>query len=166
MFRRKTEATLGASNDTPIPLKPFSGKGSHVPPPSKPVAPTVKRSAPEKPHIPSRSPSMSTESSKLTIPRDVTISGDISVCDKLIVEGRIEGGLPGARALNITPNGTFQGRAEVEEADISGIFDGDLIVHDKLTVRSGGQVKGTIRYGRITIETGGQISGDMQALEE
>ena len=166
MFRRKTEVAPDASNDTPIPLKPFSGKGSHVPPPSKPVAPALKRSVLDKPHIPSRSPSMSAESRKLTIPRDVVISGDVTVCDKLIVEGRIEGGLPGARALNVSPNGSFQGRAEVEEADISGVFDGELIVHDKLTLRSGGLVKGTIRYGRITIETGGQISGDMQTLEE
>ena len=58
----------------------------------------------------------------------------------------------------------FKGSADVEEADISGRFEGELIARDRLVVRTGGLINGTIRYGCIVIESGGEISGDMQAL--
>jgi cytoskeletal protein CcmA (bactofilin family) len=35
-----------------------------------------------------------------------------------------------------------------------------------LTIRAGGQVEGSIRYGRIVIEDGGTIIGDMASLED
>ena len=60
--------------------------------------------------------------------------------------------------------GFFKGNVVVEEADISGRFEGELTVTSQLTVRAGGRVSGTIRYGKIVIEAGGEISGDMSAL--
>ena len=56
--------------------------------------------------------------------------------------------------------------ADVEEADISGRFEGELIARGRLVVRAGGRVQGKIRYGRIVIEQGGEISGDMQTLDD
>ena len=72
--------------------------------------------------------------------------------------------MPHARIIEVAPSGFFKGSADVEEADISGRFEGDLIARDRLVVRAGGLINGTIRYGRIVIESGGEISGDMQAL--
>jgi len=63
------------------------------------------------------------------------------------------------------PSGYFKGSAEVDEADINGHYEGDLIARERLIVRAGGHIKGKVRYGRIVIESGGEISGDMQALE-
>ena len=83
-----------------------------------------------------------------------------------MVEGLVEATLADARSLEVTPNGFFNGVAQVREADISGRFEGELIADDKLTVRSGGKVSGTIRYGRIIIESGGEISGEMEALAD
>jgi len=62
--------------------------------------------------------------------------------------------------------GFFRGTAEVDEADISGRFEGSLIARQKLTIRKGGRIDGSVRYGRIVIESGGEISGDMAALED
>ena len=153
------------------PLKPFSRKGSHVParpPVHATFHPDMPRRDPDMPSASSRTErvrSTDTESRKLTVGREICLKGEITACDKLIVEGQVEISLSNARAIDVAPSGLFKGNAEVDEADISGEFEGELVARDKLTVRSSGKISGSIRYGRIIIESGGQIFGDMKALE-
>lgn len=155
------------------PLKPFSRRGSHSP--AKPPSPTAQipeyqRRAPDIPGSPARRIDRprtgDVESRRLIVGRDIQLNGEITECDKLVVEGHVEIKLPGARVLEVAPSGYFKGDAEVDEADISGRFEGDLTARERLIVRSGGRVTGTVRYGRIVIESGGEIAGDMQTLDE
>ncbi len=163
----------GADNLSAPPMKPFSRKGSHAPvkPPTSPTFhPEIPRhSPPEIPGIAARGPDRSTaddsDTKRLFVARDICLSGEITSCDRLVVEGRTEVSLPYARIIEIGPSGFFKGSVDVEEAGISGRFEGELIVRDRLVVRAGGRINGTIRYGRIVIESGGEISGDMQTLE-
>jgi len=154
------------------PLKPFSKKGSHAsakPPASSNHMPELQRRGPDLPSAPARRidrpRTNEAESRRLIVGRDIQLNGEITACDKLVVEGHVEIALPGARVLEISPSGFFKGAAEVDEADISGRYEGDLIARERLIVRSGGRIHGTVRYGRIVIESGGEISGDMQTLE-
>ena len=182
MFRKKKDESpqaegssmseSGSGNLSAPPLKPFSRKGTHTPakPPTSPkFHPEIPRHAPsEIPGVAARRPDRGTagndDTKRLVIARDVCISGEITSCDRLIVEGRLEVSLPHARIIEVAPSGFFKGSADVEEADISGRFEGELIARDRLVVRAGGLINGTIRYGCIVIESGGKISGDMQAL--
>jgi cytoskeletal protein CcmA (bactofilin family) len=66
--------------------------------------------------------------------------------------------------VEIFEHGTFKGTAEIEKADVSGVFEGDLTVRDRLVVRRSGRVKGKLRYGSIQIEPGGEISGAVELL--
>jgi len=151
------------------PLKPFSRKGTHAP--AKPTgSPTLRHDIPRRGAEPGRRfdrvlPGES-ESRKLTVGREICLSGEITSCEKLIVEGRVEAALSDAHAIEIAPTGVFKGNAEVNEADISGLYEGELVARDLLTVRSGGRINGTVRYGRISIEAGGEISGDMRAISQ
>jgi cytoskeletal protein CcmA (bactofilin family) len=169
-----TASASGFDDDagTAPPLKPFSRKGSHAP--AKPPAstggalPDYQRRSPDLPSALGRRIDRpragEIESRRLTVGRDIQLSGEITSCDKLIVEGHVEVTLQGARVLEISPSGLFKGAAEVDEAEISGRFDGDLIARERLIVRAGGRVHGKVRYGKIVIESGGEISGDMQTL--
>ena len=49
-----------------------------------------------------------------------------------------------------------------ENADIAGRYDGQLVVHGRLTVRSTGRISGMVKYGELEINAGGQIIGEMQ----
>ena len=69
-------------------------------------------------------------------------------------------------ALEIASSGRFTGGCEVEEADISGIYEGDLTVRNTLFVRGTGRITGTIRYGQLELERGGQIAGNISVLGE
>ena len=179
MFGRNKDKSASGDNanefqrneENAPPLKPFSRKGSHVP--TRPLVratfhPDIPRRDSDTPSAPIRADRVhptDTESHKLTVGREICLKGEITACDKLIVEGQVEVSLSNARAIDVAPSGLFKGSAEVDEADISGEFEGELVARDKLTVRSSGKVSGSIRYGRIVIESGGQISGDMKALE-
>ena len=66
------------------------------------------------------------------------------------------------RDVDIAESGLFKGSATIDNADVRGTFEGNLVVRKRLLIRAGGQVSGTIRYGQIEIEAGGQISGDVQ----
>lgn len=154
------------------PLKPFSRKGSHAPSPPRTAGtfqPDVPRRVADIPGIPrrvERGPLGDTDAKRLVVGRDISLNGEITSCDKLVVEGRVEVTLSNARSIEVTPTGFFRGTADVEEADISGRYEGELTAREKLTVRAGGQISGSIRYGRIVIESGGEILGDMQTLEQ
>ena len=155
------------------PLKPFAAKGSHTPA-KPPAAPSLHpapgcRTPPDIPGVASRISERATstghDSKRLVIGRDISIGGEVTSCDRLLVEGRAEIDLPNAQQLEVTASGFFRGSAEVDIADISGQFEGDLIAREQLIVRSGGRLSGIIRYGHIVIEAGGQGSGDMQSID-
>ena len=101
-------------------------------------------------------------SGTLIVGRGIQVKGEIDSCQSLVVEGRVEASL-NADKLEVMKNGTFTGSAEVERAEVAGAFDGTLTVRDQLSIKPGGRVSGTIRYGQIKIDVGGIISGDVDA---
>ena len=106
------------------------------------------------------------ENKKLLVGRDIVLSGAISACDALVVEGRVETDLSDALMIEILPSGTFLGQAVVDHADIAGTFDGDLTVRKKLTLSRSGRISGTIRYAALEVEAGGQLNGTIEPLDE
>ena len=112
------------------PLKPFSGKAKHSPskpPVSTAFQPDITRRQSDFPSAArlrtERSLGSSYDSRRLVVGRDIRLKGEITACDKLLVEGHVEIVLPEAGSIEIASSGFFKGKAEVNEADISGNFD-------------------------------------------
>jgi cytoskeletal protein CcmA (bactofilin family) len=107
-----------------------------------------------------------TDTKRLIVGQGITLAGEITACDRLVVEGAVRVTLNKTRAIEISETGRFtEGKAAVEEADISGVYEGELTVRKRLLIRSTGRVSGTVRYGDIEIERGGQLSGAVARLE-
>lgn len=106
----------------------------------------------------------STEERKLTVGKGLSLAGEISACDILVVEGKVEAKLSDGKLLEITESGQFRGSVEIENADIAGRYDGDLTVHGRLTLRGTGRITGIIKYGELEVNAGGQIIGEMQVV--
>jgi cytoskeletal protein CcmA (bactofilin family) len=100
---------------------------------------------------------------RLSVGPEITLSGEINSCDKLFIEGSVEANLTNCRDVDIAETGLFKGSASIEEAEVRGRFEGNLVVRKRLLIKASGRVSGTVRYGQIEIECGGQISGDIQA---
>jgi len=108
------------------------------------------------------SDSRSENSRTLRVGKGLSVAGEITSCDVLIVEGKVEAKLNDGKMIEITESGQFRGSVEIENADIAGRYDGQLTVHGRLTVRSTGRVSGMIKYGELEINAGGQVIGEMQ----
>ena len=106
---------------------------------------------------------MTADLRKLIVGREITLSGEINSCDKLIIEGSVEANLQNCTEVELAETGLFKGSATIDEIDVRGRFEGTLTVRKRLLIRATGRVSGTIRYGQIEIECGGRISGDVQA---
>ncbi len=103
------------------------------------------------------------ETRKLIVGREISLSGEITACDRLVVEGSVEANLANCRDIDIAESGLFKGSASIDDAEVRGRFEGTLNVRRRLLIRATGKVVGTVRYGQVEIECGGQISGDVQA---
>ena len=103
---------------------------------------------------------------KLVVGPEIKIKGvEISDCDTLVVEGRIEATLD-SRVLEITSHGVFQGTIAVDQAEIHGRFEGELTVRKQLVIHATGKVSGKIRYAKIKVEEGAELSGEIQMLDK
>jgi cytoskeletal protein CcmA (bactofilin family) len=165
-----------ASDDLGIPIKPARPPGPPAtapvrPPAMPPRAPDLVRAGdPLRPAEALRRPADLTnqpkpdgEMRRLSVGREITLSGEINSCDKLFIEGSVEANLTNCRDVDIAEGGLFKGSASIEEAEVRGRFEGNLVVRKRLLIKASGRVSGTIRYGQIEIECGGQISGDIQS---
>lgn len=159
-----------ASDETkPLPQPGVSqGLNLHKPLPANPQTANTSRLA----DIPGMGSARSgrgaygTEGKMLVVGREISLNGEIAACDRLVVEGQVEAALGECHNLEIAQGGLFKGSAEVEEAEISGRFDGNLTVSKRLRVRSSGHIKGKIKYGQIEIEAGGVITGDVRLITD
>ncbi len=98
---------------------------------------------------------------KLTVGPNIKLKGvEITDCDTLVVEGTVEATM-NSRVIQIAEQGAFMGSAEIDIAEVRGVFDGNLTVRQKLVIFATGKVTGKIRYGKIVIEEGGQLSGEI-----
>lgn len=98
----------------------------------------------------------------LKVGKGLSVAGEITSCDVLVVEGKVEAKLNDGKMLEITESGQFRGSVEIENADIAGRYDGQITVHGRLTVRSTGRVSGMVKYGELEVNAGGQIIGEVQ----
>lgn len=101
--------------------------------------------------------------SKLTVGPNIKLKGvEITDCDTLVVEGSVEATMD-SRVIQISERGAFKGSADIDVAEIRGLFDGNLTARQKLVIYSTGKVTGKVRYGKVVIEEGGQLSGEIES---
>ncbi len=102
--------------------------------------------------------------SKLIVGPDIKLKGvEITDCDTLVVEGRVEASMD-SRVIQIAEHGVYSGTVGIDVAEIHGRFEGELTARKQLIIHATGRVSGTIRYGKLTIEDGGEISGTISTL--
>jgi cytoskeletal protein CcmA (bactofilin family) len=104
--------------------------------------------------------------SKLIVGPNIKLKGvEIHDCDTLVVEGRVEATMV-SRAIQIAEAGAFNGKVDVEVAEIRGHFQGEMTARKRLVIHSSGRVSGKIRYGKMLVQEGGEMSGDIAAINE
>jgi cytoskeletal protein CcmA (bactofilin family) len=95
----------------------------------------------------------------------VTLKGEVSASDLIVVDGAIEGDVS-ARVLKVGQGGVIRGNVSATEADVSGWISDSVEIKQLLVVRASGRVEGKIAYGEIELEKGAVIAGELTALED
>ena len=101
---------------------------------------------------------------RLIIGKQIRMTGEISGCERLLVEGKVEANLTEVKSIEVTANGTFKGNAEVESAVIAGQYEGNLKVHGHLEIAASGVVKGSVSYKTIAVANGGKLHGSIETI--
>ncbi|WP_159913176.1 polymer-forming cytoskeletal protein [Pantoea sp. 18069] len=145
-FTPRSPATGMASTGSSFGASPAAGQGS-----ASAVPATASAAA------------QSQGGSRLIVGPNIKLKGvEITDCDTLVVEGTVEATMD-SRVIEIAEQGAFHGTAEIDVAEIRGVFDGTLIVRQKLVIYGTGKVSGKIRYGKVVIEEGGELTGQIEA---
>lgn len=97
----------------------------------------------------------------LTVGPETCLKGEISRCDRVVIEGQVDAQMNDVNVLEIVEGGRFNGAAKLGSAVISGMFEGTLHVSGLLVVDSAGAVNGTVTYGELEIRRGGRITGEI-----
>jgi hypothetical protein len=102
---------------------------------------------------------------KLVVGPDIKMKGaEITDCDTLVVEGRVEAAMD-SRVIQIAEQGVFSGTVGIDIAEIHGRFEGDLTARKTLVIHATGSAKsgwrgsgphGTAREqsGLVAVEAG------------
>ncbi len=162
LFGRRDVRPGDSRPNAPVPANAPQATPAIVPtPPKAAVAPAP---APVAEPLPVRSEDQG--GSKLIVGPNIKLKGvEIHDCDTLVVEGRVEATMV-SRAIQIADAGAFNGKVDVDVAEIRGHFQGEMTARKRLVVHATGRVSGKIRYGKMLVQEGGEISGDIGTISE
>ncbi len=94
----------------------------------------------------------------------VSLKGEISVPDTIVVLGTVEGEIT-AKTIVVGPSGVVVGSIRANDAEIIGSVSESIEVKQLLAVKTGGAVSGNISYGEIELEKGAVITGEFVSSE-
>ena len=161
LFGRRDLRPGDARPSAPTPANAPQATPAIIPAPAKPAAAPSAASA-----EPAPARAETEAGSKLIVGPNIKLKGvEIHDCDTLVVEGRVEATMV-SRTIQIAEHGAFEGKVDVDVAEIRGVFHGEMTARKKLVIHASGRVGGKIRYGKILVQEGGEMSGDIGALHE
>jgi cytoskeletal protein CcmA (bactofilin family) len=163
---------MASSDNSSSPTRPVTPVGNGFASGRAPILPTqpprpaeIVRPGIERPPAAATPPRPNeTQHRTLIVGREIALSGEITSCDRLVVEGSVQANLANCRYIEIAESGLFKGSASIEDAEIRGRFEGTLIARERLHIRATGKVSGKVSYAQVEIEAGGQLAGDVEVL--
>jgi cytoskeletal protein CcmA (bactofilin family) len=96
-----------------------------------------------------------------TIGASMTIKGEISSAEELIVDGEVDGAMQSQSVLTVGPNGKVRANIKANEVAIYGSVRGNVEVTGKLSIREQGSLIGDIKCAGISIDDGAYFKGSI-----
>lgn len=82
------------------------------------------------------------------------------------VDGEFEGELVTKGRLVVGPNGVVAGSIRCKQCEVEGKLDGDVVVEELLSLKSGAKIEGDIKYGQLSVEEGAVVTGSLQLVSK
>jgi cytoskeletal protein CcmA (bactofilin family) len=94
-----------------------------------------------------------------TIGSRITIRGNLTGDEDLVVEGRVEGAVALAKHLTVAPGGVVEAEIQVEDLTVDGAVTGEVEATRSVVISDGARVAGNLRAPRLVIEDGARFKG-------
>lgn len=95
------------------------------------------------------------------IGQGITIEGEISADDEVIVRGTVRGKITGREAVVVEPGAVVEADVSAASAVVGGRLTGNLTVVDKIDLQTGARLVGDVKAARITIADGASFKGNV-----
>jgi cytoskeletal protein CcmA (bactofilin family) len=95
--------------------------------------------------------------------RSLHLKGEVTGAEDLTVDGQLEGriDLPD-HALTVGPNATILADVTAKVVTIFGSVTGSITASEKIDIRKGGSVEGSVTCARIAVQDGAILSGKFE----
>ena len=122
--------------------------------------------APRAPAAPSPSPSAAPsprQSSTSVIGSSITLRGDISGEENLVVKGNVEGTLNfPSNDIQVDPEGRVKADLMAQKISVAGKVRGNLNGSERVVIQKSGEVEGNIIAPRVVLEDGCKFKGSVE----
>ncbi len=99
---------------------------------------------------------------RATIGRSITIRGEVSGDEDLLIQGRVDGSVDlKERTVTVGKEGKVKANVTGRMVTVEGEVEGDLIAHEQVTLRSSARVLGDITAPRVALEDGATFRGQI-----
>ncbi len=110
--------------------------------------------------------SRSTSSGRATIGPSISIRGDVTGSEDLVIEGQVDGSVTlDKHSVSVGSEGRVNANIEGRVITVEGTVEGDLTAREQIVLRGTARVLGDIKAPRVVLEDGATFRGlvDMAA---
>lgn len=93
------------------------------------------------------------------IPKGYKITGSVSTCRPVVVDGELAGPELVAQEVYVRPGGTLSSPALVGELVVEGLVEGPVLARIAVEVKAGGILRGAVETPSLSVVPGGMIGG-------
>lgn len=115
------------------------------------------------PTRPDGSGSIATGGSMANIGKSISIQGDLSGNEDLVIEGRVDGKieLP-SNQVTVGADGHVSAEVHAKSVVIVGKLTGNVNATERVEIQASGQVNGDVRAPRLAVEEGAVLNGSVE----
>lgn len=95
------------------------------------------------------------------IGKGITVRGNLSGSEDLVIEGRVEGTIALKNHLTIESTGTVMADIETENLTINGEMQGNIVAGESVAINANAKVVGNVKAPRVIIEDGARFRGSV-----
>ena len=92
---------------------------------------------------------------------NITIDGDITGNDSLIIAGIVRGRVNVKSDVTVTQDGQVEADVDSQSIEIAGSVEGNVNAVDKIDIKAGGRLIGDVKAPRVLIADGAAFKGNI-----